>query len=191
MALIKCPECNKEVSTAATICPHCGYPINNSHKEDYPKPIDKSWTTKWKNKAKVTRRNWLIALLCSLVILGVFIILLCNDVEVTSSARYHKTIWAIFTGVMSFISVVLLIIWILSLALIRIRLRQFDEYTILVYVGFKQYLVVEDKIQDSGITNRYLYGELPNKKQVWVSISAIDGSVKMGVGQTGDEKQIL
>ena len=27
MALIKCPECGKEVSTAAKACPHCGFPL--------------------------------------------------------------------------------------------------------------------------------------------------------------------
>src|SRR5262245_3556513 len=27
MALINCPECGKEVSTAAKECPHCGYPV--------------------------------------------------------------------------------------------------------------------------------------------------------------------
>ena len=27
MALIKCPECGKDVSTEAEICPYCGYPI--------------------------------------------------------------------------------------------------------------------------------------------------------------------
>ena len=27
MALIACPECGKEVSTAATACPACGYPL--------------------------------------------------------------------------------------------------------------------------------------------------------------------
>ena len=28
MALIHCPECNKEVSDRAEICVHCGYPIS-------------------------------------------------------------------------------------------------------------------------------------------------------------------
>ena len=28
MALINCPECNKEISDKATNCPHCGNPIN-------------------------------------------------------------------------------------------------------------------------------------------------------------------
>src|SRR5215471_13464541 len=27
MALINCPECGKQVSTAAATCPHCGYPV--------------------------------------------------------------------------------------------------------------------------------------------------------------------
>lgn len=27
MALIPCPECQREVSTAAAACPHCGYPL--------------------------------------------------------------------------------------------------------------------------------------------------------------------
>lgn len=30
MALIKCPECGKEVSTLATTCPHCGCPVEDS-----------------------------------------------------------------------------------------------------------------------------------------------------------------
>ncbi len=27
MALIECPECHKPVSTEASVCPHCGYPL--------------------------------------------------------------------------------------------------------------------------------------------------------------------
>ena len=30
MALIKCPECEKEVSDKAQTCIHCGYPINQN-----------------------------------------------------------------------------------------------------------------------------------------------------------------
>lgn len=29
VALIKCPECGKEISDSATACPHCGFPINS------------------------------------------------------------------------------------------------------------------------------------------------------------------
>lgn len=28
MALIKCPECSKEISDRATSCPHCGCPLD-------------------------------------------------------------------------------------------------------------------------------------------------------------------
>lgn len=31
MALIKCPECNKEISNKSKICVHCGYPIENKN----------------------------------------------------------------------------------------------------------------------------------------------------------------
>src|SRR5690242_15818053 len=30
MALIKCPECAKDVSDAAAACPHCGHPIRQA-----------------------------------------------------------------------------------------------------------------------------------------------------------------
>lgn len=30
MALIKCPECGRDVSTEATACPGCGYPMKNN-----------------------------------------------------------------------------------------------------------------------------------------------------------------
>ncbi|MGA2862959.1 MAG: hypothetical protein ABSF95_00560 [Verrucomicrobiota bacterium] len=46
MALIKCSECGKEVSTQATACPHCGCPIAASPKEaaspSEPQPASKS-----------------------------------------------------------------------------------------------------------------------------------------------------
>ena len=29
MALLKCPECNHNVSDKAAACPHCGYPMNS------------------------------------------------------------------------------------------------------------------------------------------------------------------
>lgn len=34
MALIKCPECGKEISNKAVSCPNCGYPLNNISKEE-------------------------------------------------------------------------------------------------------------------------------------------------------------
>jgi hypothetical protein len=35
MALIKCPECDGEVSDRAATCPHCGYPIRGGSAYEY------------------------------------------------------------------------------------------------------------------------------------------------------------
>ncbi len=40
MALIRCNECDREVSTRAEKCPHCGYPMQRTtHKADYQDPF--------------------------------------------------------------------------------------------------------------------------------------------------------
>lgn len=33
MALIRCPECNREISDKATACPGCGYPLKDNTRE--------------------------------------------------------------------------------------------------------------------------------------------------------------
>ena len=43
MALIKCPECGKDVSTSASSCPHCGYPLRPT--TSYQRPIQYETTT--------------------------------------------------------------------------------------------------------------------------------------------------
>ena len=41
MALINCPECGKSVSDKATVCIHCGYPINVINKDTNCEKIKK------------------------------------------------------------------------------------------------------------------------------------------------------
>ena len=36
MAMIKCPECGKEISNMASACPNCGRPIRNYSKKTGP-----------------------------------------------------------------------------------------------------------------------------------------------------------
>ena len=38
MALVPCPECEKNVSTLATSCPHCGCPLSFTDKASAPPP---------------------------------------------------------------------------------------------------------------------------------------------------------
>lgn len=197
MALIKCPECEKEISTYAETCPHCGYPIKKNEPakekavENFPKPKDSLWINKWKDKAAKVRRNWTLLFCASLLLVVLFVILLNVDREVTSYGTYAKSGWMIMVGIASFIAFLVFVFWLIVLLQLKVRSRQYDGYTILVYVGFKSILVVEDVVQDSGILNRFLYGSLPNKKQVWVNISAWDASVKIGIGEQGDEKNFV
>jgi hypothetical protein len=40
MALIKCPECNKQVSNAAKTCPHCGFQLISNDITKKPKKVN-------------------------------------------------------------------------------------------------------------------------------------------------------
>ena len=39
MAIINCPDCNKEISNQAQNCPNCGYPISGSSNSQSPPKI--------------------------------------------------------------------------------------------------------------------------------------------------------
>lgn len=39
MALMKCPECTREISTTASSCPHCGYIMKQSEANEFKKKI--------------------------------------------------------------------------------------------------------------------------------------------------------
>lgn len=65
MALIKCPECGKEVSDKANSCPHCGYPlikINKEVKRQIEKPA---------NDKTVIISNIILGIFGILMLLGV------------------------------------------------------------------------------------------------------------------------
>lgn len=56
MALIKCPECEKEISDQATNCPNCGYPIKKEEKSEYD-DLYASANVFGKNKNKVVNEK--------------------------------------------------------------------------------------------------------------------------------------
>lgn len=72
MALINCPECNKEISDKATVCPNCGYPL--PVKEDtFTKQIavrPKTTQDTEREKKVITRWVYGIILLIGLIIVG-------------------------------------------------------------------------------------------------------------------------
>ena len=60
MALINCPECNKEISDKASNCPNCGNPIND------PKPV--TIKKDYKSKAKTFTITGIIIFIISGII---------------------------------------------------------------------------------------------------------------------------
>lgn len=63
MALIRCPECHRDVSSKATACPNCAYPIARPSRNQRPAQVIETTGRKWK---KVRVLGWL------LVTVGVF-----------------------------------------------------------------------------------------------------------------------
>ena len=48
MALIKCPECNRDVSDKAATCPHCGYPLGRIAPGPRPVQVIEQTGRRWK-----------------------------------------------------------------------------------------------------------------------------------------------
>ena len=79
MALIKCPECNNEISDTAKNCRHCGANVKTAIKKAEQERKDKEAQEIWKNlspgqKIASTIITWTI--IASILIL---IIVACND----------------------------------------------------------------------------------------------------------------
>ncbi|NUN94545.1 MAG: zinc-ribbon domain-containing protein [Candidatus Omnitrophica bacterium] len=62
MALVSCPECQREVSNVATACPHCGYPLDLKPEVT---PIELTGK-KWK-----LFQAWGCGLICLALIVGI------------------------------------------------------------------------------------------------------------------------
>ncbi len=78
MALIKCPECGKEVSELAVSCPNCGFTINKSNEQTISY-IGSENIEGDVNKKNVKKRYHLwIAILIIVGIIGIFFFLRKN-----------------------------------------------------------------------------------------------------------------
>src|SRR2546425_8362560 len=59
MALIKCPECERDVSDKATVCPHCGYPVTPTAQGARPVQVIEQTGKVWK---AIRALGWLLIL---------------------------------------------------------------------------------------------------------------------------------
>ena len=73
MALINCPECNKEISDQCSACPHCGYPIKTSlHENEQSECVTSP-------RKPFYKRIWpWIIILVVIIAIGVSVIFLLN-----------------------------------------------------------------------------------------------------------------
>lgn len=95
MALIKCPECHKEISDKAISCPNCGCPINTDDNKLLNEIKNQAIELrKEKNKTKLTVFIWL-AVICSMICVIFTFWLLGNDVNI---ARANLSEFAVRAG---------------------------------------------------------------------------------------------
>ena len=88
--LINCPECNKEISSEAKQCIHCGYPI-----ADFLKQKEKEIKKKSHGSRKAYLTFGTIEYI-SIPITGFFIVFLCIDLILTELEPFHSLEATIF-----------------------------------------------------------------------------------------------
>lgn len=92
MALVKCPECGKKVSSSAVACPECGYAVKE-HFENNPIPIEneKTITTPSESKNDKRKKNQKTALIVLSIIFILIIILIAIGSGKDKNTTDNKT----------------------------------------------------------------------------------------------------
>ena len=184
MALINCPECGKEVSTAAEICPHCGYPLKKELEQKeieelkpYKKPLDESWMNDWKKIPGRRKITLTIAYFVNLLIVAIFIL-----IGMMNQNDGIFPVWSIIgAGVSGFFTILTFSFWIAGFICVKYKAIECNGYhAIAVASVFHNYLVIEGKICEKAF-NRHLDGNLPNGKHVIADFAAWDSSIRMSI----------
>ena len=194
MALIKCPECKKDVSTEALSCPNCGFPLTklfnkNSNKKS-PAPKSSEWLNKWNLKPTITKIIVFASFIICLILTIIFVRLLHTDLEaeynsiLNETFYYEKDKWFSASIIFGFLTFFLFVAGITSLFMVKVSIKNIDGYNVIVYWGFwKNHLIIEDYEYDSNwgsiFHNTLLSGELPNGKQITVTLSSGSASFKV------------
>jgi hypothetical protein len=67
MALIKCPECNRDISDKATVCPHCARPLARTSYRQGPVQVIERTGRRWKG---VRVLGWLLIFVAAFLLFG-------------------------------------------------------------------------------------------------------------------------
>lgn len=98
MALIKCPECEKEISDHAESCPNCGYPLHKKILPVPPKePMSDDEIEEWKEAKSVRNSNIAVAAIIGVIALIFVIIIVVQNVGPTINAKAYEYIVAAST----------------------------------------------------------------------------------------------
>ncbi len=170
MPILKCPECNHDVSSEAPFCPNCGYPMRKKE-ETYirPEPIDPIWIKKYKKK---TLRIKCIHLYITAAILALFIALFFID-------RDGPVFGKLIVG---FILICFLSSTFFICLLVKAQAFNIDGYHVVAYLGFfKDILIVENTLIDSVFSSTFhstdIFAKLPNGKTILARFSIGSASI--------------
>ena len=205
MALIKCPECGREISSMAESCPHCGYPIHKSQSSENssvanPFSNNKSYQDNPFDKPKQTQRR--IGGTCSIP---------SNSLpewakKWTGRRNRIRVIWflvdvmTVFSFFVAYLSTHIFALFIITIVFailfaipaglarsIRTEVQKCDDHVIVVHSSFYKYLLVDGEIL-SKVTSKTLEGYLPDGRKVIAVIpSSRKKPIKIEVKNTEDE----
>lgn len=99
MALIKCPDCGKEISDLAEACIHCGRPIQPRNKKKYKQEI---YISNYKKGKPTILMGWILMFLTFFPILG-FVVSGNGDLEMVGICGVGFLIGIMFVIVGTFI----------------------------------------------------------------------------------------
>lgn len=93
MSLIKCPECNKEVSSDAVFCPHCGKPLKAIEAEVIDNNKEPEQIVNYRNEIKTyqSRRTIMITIGIILAVLGFGLIIASIIIYVNEMIKLTET----------------------------------------------------------------------------------------------------
>lgn len=98
MALIKCPECEKEISDKAGTCPHCGCPISNTSNSSNTQQV----TEVKKSNVNIKRILPIIIVVAIIAIIGIVVynvtIVQPKKLEAQNKATYEEAIGLLEKG---------------------------------------------------------------------------------------------
>ncbi len=82
MALVKCPECSKEISNTATKCPHCGVNTKRVWKQQEQAEKNQKALEEWNNMTP-SQKKWGIIVFVVIAIVVIFLIAkgFSNDID--------------------------------------------------------------------------------------------------------------